>query len=375
MKIDRNNYESFFIDHFEGMLSENSETELRRFLHKNPDLAREFESFEILEIPAVDVSFPEKNTLKKQVISSTSHINENNYPDFFTAKTEGDLNQDQIEELDRFLGLNPQLAGEQAAFHKARLIPDLTVLYPDKAGLKKRILIPLFSRQIVRWSAAAAVLVLLASAWLLLDQRIMVETDSNNHLLTSEKPAAIVTPQQVNRNPEITSLEPAIESDNTPVEKQQTNRMGTQNQVKDQYAETDNLPLDRTSGLTTLFSLPVKKINPPESVPELAKMEYRDPVMIPQYIDYQPDIAMAENHNDQYKRPSYFGKVLGRLVQKTAGFLAERKSVDLLGQLANIEKPEIGNVTFQSAVRGDDSKVTYLSLGDDYYILRSKSNH
>lgn len=375
MKIDRNNYESFFIDHFEGTLSETSETELRRFLHKNPDLEREFESFEILEIPAVDISFPEKNTLKKQVISSTSHINENNYPHFFTAKTEGDLSQDQIEELDRFLGLNPQLAGEQEAFLKARLTPDLSVVYPDKSRLRKRTLIPLYTREMVRWAAAAAVLVLLASAWLLLDQRIPAETGSHNKLVTAEKPAPRIPPQQENRNTESTIPEPAIESYNTPLEKQQNNRMGTQNQVIDQYAAADNLPLDRTSSLTTLFSLPVKKINPPESVPELDKMNYRDPVTIPLFIDYQPDIAMAENQNDPYKRTSYFGKVLGRLVQKTAGFLAERKSVDLLGQLANIEKPEIGNVTFQSAVRGDDSKVTYLSLGDDYYILRSKSNH
>ena len=44
MKINRNNYEKWFVDYLDGILDENSEQELHFFLKANPDLAEELES-------------------------------------------------------------------------------------------------------------------------------------------------------------------------------------------------------------------------------------------------------------------------------------------------------------------------------------------
>ncbi len=61
MSINRNNYEAFFLDYFEGRLPEEGKEELMRFLELNPDLKKEFEGFEPVYLPKEhEVSFPVK---------------------------------------------------------------------------------------------------------------------------------------------------------------------------------------------------------------------------------------------------------------------------------------------------------------------------
>ena len=43
MKINRHNYEKFFIDHIDGALSAADESDLKVFLEQNTDLAEELE--------------------------------------------------------------------------------------------------------------------------------------------------------------------------------------------------------------------------------------------------------------------------------------------------------------------------------------------
>jgi hypothetical protein len=49
-KINRNNYESYFLDFLEGTLEEPLKAELMDFLKKNPDLAKELDEFEMVRL-------------------------------------------------------------------------------------------------------------------------------------------------------------------------------------------------------------------------------------------------------------------------------------------------------------------------------------
>ena len=49
MKINRNNYEIFFVDYSDGKLSENQIENLMAFISLNPDLEEEFYTFINLE--------------------------------------------------------------------------------------------------------------------------------------------------------------------------------------------------------------------------------------------------------------------------------------------------------------------------------------
>lgn len=138
MKIDRNNYEQYFIDHFDGRLDASLLKELKEFLLKNPDLNEEFESFEMININVGDqFNYADKASLKKPIIHSTNQINSDNYDDYFIAKIEGDLTSDEIAEVASFINLNPSLETEFKLYRNAHVSPDQSIVFANKSGLKK----------------------------------------------------------------------------------------------------------------------------------------------------------------------------------------------------------------------------------------------
>ena len=69
MIIKRSNYETFFIDYYDGKLDEIRKEELFTFLEKYPDLKEEFELFCNVSLEAnIDVYFTGKDKLKKEFI-------------------------------------------------------------------------------------------------------------------------------------------------------------------------------------------------------------------------------------------------------------------------------------------------------------------
>ena len=100
-KINRNNYEIFFLDYHEGNLAEDKKQELFLFLNENPDLKNEFESFEMLELPPAVVFYDDKKSLKKELIT------EENYQQYLIAKLEGDITKEEQNELNKFLFQHP----------------------------------------------------------------------------------------------------------------------------------------------------------------------------------------------------------------------------------------------------------------------------
>ncbi|MBU1013503.1 MAG: hypothetical protein KKG99_10895 [Bacteroidetes bacterium] len=138
MKIDRNNYEQYFIDHFDGRLDASLLKELKEFLLKNPDLNEEFESFEMININVGDqYNYADKASLKKPIIHSTNQINSENYDDYFIAGNEGDLTSAEMAEVASFIHLNPSLETEFKIYGYARVSPDQSIVFANKSGLKK----------------------------------------------------------------------------------------------------------------------------------------------------------------------------------------------------------------------------------------------
>jgi len=138
MKINRNNYEQYFIDHFDGRLDASLVKELKEFLLKNPDLNEEFEGFEMININVGDrYNYTGKEKLKKTIIHSTNQINSENYDNYFIAATEGDLKSSEIAEVASFINLNPSLETEFMLYRNARVSIDQSIVFANKSGLKK----------------------------------------------------------------------------------------------------------------------------------------------------------------------------------------------------------------------------------------------
>jgi|GEM_PF-3840584 len=157
MEINRNNYELFFIDYWDGKLTTIQTAELIVFLEQNYDLKEEFESVENFKIlPNKKITFDKKQLLKKTSVESVYPIDEFNYEEFFIAEHEGDLNDTESNAVREFIKRNPTLEKHYLLFSKLKLQSNPLIVFENKAQLKKQIPIVRLIPRYVYYSASIA---------------------------------------------------------------------------------------------------------------------------------------------------------------------------------------------------------------------------
>lgn len=185
MKINRTNYQEYFLDYFEHMLDPGQVAELMVFLEANPDLNAEFEEFEPVALSADSISFAGKNKLKKRDYNPVGPIHGINYEEWMVGRLEHDLTPSEEQELDRFLEANPDARLEFAQFLKSRL-PVTAYTYENKEHLKKRAGVIFLGSPLGRILAVAASILLLISIFILNNRQ--AEPDA---MVTTERPESL----------------------------------------------------------------------------------------------------------------------------------------------------------------------------------------
>lgn len=138
MEINRNNYESFFLDYIENRLSEDELDALHLFLEQNPDLLQQLKDYEPVFLSKENsTTFEEKEFLKKGADSQTKKIDQHNYKQYFIRYHEGALSSKEIAELESFVGDNDALQRELKLFGHTFLQTDNAIEFDDKRSLKK----------------------------------------------------------------------------------------------------------------------------------------------------------------------------------------------------------------------------------------------
>ena len=162
-KVNKNNYEIYILDYYEGNLSDNQVDELMLFLAENPKLKEEFDNFENITLsPDMSIEFKDKDKLKRNIITPCNNINENNYENFFIADLEGDISSEESENLKTFIEKNPCLKKEYETFKLTYLKPDESIVFENKKSLKKYPFKAYFKKQIYySVSIAASILIVL----------------------------------------------------------------------------------------------------------------------------------------------------------------------------------------------------------------------
>jgi hypothetical protein len=155
-QLNIHNYEAFYLDFLEGNLNKEESAQLFRFLDENPSLKIEEENFdEIINFnEQLDDSF--KNELK-QVDFELDEVTQMTINSFLIAQFEHQLSANKENAVETFLVKQPTYKVAQQQIKSTFLLPDLSINYPDKKGLKKsenRYLWPLIS-------SIAAILVIL----------------------------------------------------------------------------------------------------------------------------------------------------------------------------------------------------------------------
>ncbi len=144
-KINRHNYEAYFLDYMEGNLSAEDKQDLFSFLDKNPDLKSELD-IDLNEVslnPSAMV-FENKESLKTE---DESILTLNTVHTWMLESVEKNLTGSKQKELEDFVRKH-QLEKTYTAYQSTVLKPDLNLIFEDKRRLKVAtgIVIPLYMR-------------------------------------------------------------------------------------------------------------------------------------------------------------------------------------------------------------------------------------
>lgn len=130
MKINRSNYESYFLDFVEGNLSQEEMDELLDFLNENADLKQELDSFKMISLqPDMDEKLSWENLLKSE------YDNQQIFDEACIRYVEGDMADSEKSEFIEYIEGHPQKKSDFEMFKKSRLVPDMSIKYPDTASL------------------------------------------------------------------------------------------------------------------------------------------------------------------------------------------------------------------------------------------------
>lgn len=163
MKIDRHNYEEFFILYLDNELSDADRRVVESFVSLHPDLKEELELLSQFKLqPDASLHFPSKESLLKPAIKLEISGEE------LLMHLDGELRSEESEKIQQAIDNNSYLQQEFSLLQKTKLVAE-EIVFPDKSVLYRRSTEP--ARIVsVRWYrvAAAVILLLLAGSAIVL---------------------------------------------------------------------------------------------------------------------------------------------------------------------------------------------------------------
>jgi hypothetical protein len=158
MKIDRHNYEEFFILYWDNELTALQKQAVENFVTQNTDLHEEFELLgESRFTPEATVQFKEKDFLLND-----SFINITNYEEQLLNYIDDEVTTEEKKEVEKFVGLHPAAQKELALLKRTKLLPESVISFTDKSILyrKEEKPVPVLSMTWFRLAVAAAIILI-----------------------------------------------------------------------------------------------------------------------------------------------------------------------------------------------------------------------
>ncbi|MBV4357773.1 anti-sigma factor family protein [Pinibacter aurantiacus] len=218
MEINRHNYEEYFLLYIDNELSVAERNAVDVFVEQNPDLHAELDALQqSLFLPEEKIVFPGIEGLFKRENAVT--ITADNREEYFVLYHDGELTTSEEKLVEEFVQDHPQYKVDFELIQKARLEADKAIIFENKEVLykhEKTEKVIYFAW--LRWSAAAAVIVIAGLLWF-----------NKSNLFTGksvERPIASVGSNQKNgaveSNPASTKIQPTTQPENVAPAGQQT---------------------------------------------------------------------------------------------------------------------------------------------------------
>ncbi|MBS1574079.1 MAG: hypothetical protein JST09_02145, partial [Bacteroidetes bacterium] len=123
MKIDRHNYEEFFLLYVDNELMTEQKKLVEQFIQENPDLAIELEILQQTTLQADDsIVFDGKESLLRS--ETHSIVNMDNYEEYLIAYIDNELNDQEKIDFYKFAMAHPQVKEELAIYQQTKLQPE-----------------------------------------------------------------------------------------------------------------------------------------------------------------------------------------------------------------------------------------------------------
>ena len=323
MKINRDNYEIYFLDYLEGNLPAEETAELLIFVENNPDLRDLIEDNDLIILePDQSINFLGKSALKKCGISSLNTsidqiiITPKNCEEYFIRFYENDLNETEKIVLASFLKENSTFIKEFELFGNTIIKPDLEIVYPFKSKLKRKTILLPNVRRILTVSAIAASVLLFSTVYL---RYINQPASSTLHQKVAQTIVKTNTTQKQNKgttNDMVYSV-PAV--NNTP-------------HTNPAIATLDNNQVNTTTSISNRINtpLPTTLLNT-RYIGDLAMNQKQIPQSIERRTDFDgvtstayfnPDPDAAPLNSDGRIISGKLGYALAQGISQTAGTLA-----------------------------------------------------
>ena len=157
MKINRSNYEIYFLDYLDGNLPDDQVDDFLDFLKNNPDLHEELKAVSEVKLSPDETVFQQKEILLKDSMSGVSDFDYR-----AVAYLEGDLESDDEKAFLDSIRKDKSLEKQFDLFLKTKFQPDNQIICPQKEELYRKSGVKL----LFSWTGrVAAGLVLLIGLW------------------------------------------------------------------------------------------------------------------------------------------------------------------------------------------------------------------
>ncbi len=167
-QVNELNYEEYLICETEGLLSPEQLNILDEFLSLNPRFVKDRKLYALTHLhPDDEIVFESKQSLKQKAIPLGA-IHAENFETYLARELEGDLDQDEVQQVNEFMLLNPHLENDRTLYKQTILSVEHNITFGDKDSLKRSK--TEVTRILYYALSAAAVIALIFSAYFLLDR-------------------------------------------------------------------------------------------------------------------------------------------------------------------------------------------------------------
>ncbi|MEP6700332.1 MAG: hypothetical protein ABJA85_03425 [Bacteroidota bacterium] len=136
MKIDRHNYEEYFILYMDNELATGDRMLVEAFVQNHPDLKEELDLLlQYKMVPDTDIVFNGKEELTK--VNGETPLSLSNYEEWLTLYIDNELTAEQKRTIDQFVAVNPLAKEEFTLLQLTKLQPE-QIVFANKESLYKR---------------------------------------------------------------------------------------------------------------------------------------------------------------------------------------------------------------------------------------------